>query len=154
VPATYYVDERPDCARWAVPLGTPAAGALHDDVAAGRLPAYAFVTPDACDDMHGAPPCPGDLVATGDRWLRTWLTQILAGPDYRAGRLAIVVTFDEGTGSDNHIPTVVVSPGTDHRVVSQPFTHCSLLRTTEDLLRLPPLGCAGSAVSLSPAFGL
>jgi phosphatidylinositol-3-phosphatase len=154
VPATYYVADRADCRRWAVPLGTTASGPLHDDVAAGALPAYAFVTPDACDDMHGAPPCRSGLVAAGDRWLRAWLPRILAGPDYRAGRLTVFVTWDEGTGADNHVPTLVISPATRHVSARQPFTHCSTLRTTEDLLGLPPLGCAATAPAMTGAFHL
>lgn len=154
VPATYYVDERSNCARWAVPLGTPQAGALHDDIAAGALPAFGFVSPDACHAMHGARPCRKDLVAEGDRWLRTWMTQLLAGPDYRAGRLVVIITWDKGTGTDNHVPTLVVSPTTDRIVADQPFTHCSTLRTVEELLRLPLLGCAAEADSMVTAFRL
>jgi hypothetical protein len=154
VPATYYLDDRADCARWAVPLGGPSGGALHDDVSAGTLPAFAFVTPDACDDMHGAGGCPGNLVGAGDRWLRTWLTQIMAGPDYRAGRLVVIITWDEGTGTDNHIPALVVAPTTVRIVSATAFTHCSVLRTAEELLRLPLLGCAAGAASMGPAFHL
>jgi phosphatidylinositol-3-phosphatase len=154
VPATYYLDERDDCARWSVPLGEPDNGALHDDVAADRLPAFGFVSPDACHDMHGAPPCPADRIATGDRWLRSWLPSILAGADYRAGRLAVIITWDEGTGTDNHIPTLVISPTTGHVAVDQAFTHCSTLRTTEELLGLPLLGCATDAPSMVPGFHL
>jgi len=150
VPATYYLDERADCARWAVPLDP----ALPRDLAAGRLPAFSFVTPDACDDMHGATGCPADLVATGDRWLQAWLPRILASPDYRAGRLLIVVTFDEGTDTDNHIPTIVIAPTVHGLSVGQPFTHCATLRLFEDRLSLPPLGCAASAASMTAAFGL
>ena len=154
VPATYYVDERSNCARWAVPLGTPQAGALHTDVAAGTLPTFGFVSPDACNDMHGAPPCRGDRLAAGDRWLRTWLSQIIAGPDYRSGRLVVIITWDEGTHSSNHIPTIVVSPTTDRIVADEPFTHCSTLRTIEDVLGLPLLGCAARATSMAEAFQL
>ena len=150
VPATYYLDERANCARWAVPLDP----ALPRDLAAGVLPAFSFVTPDACNDMHGADGCTDGLVATGDRWLQAWLPRILAGPDYRAGRLLIVVTFDEGTSTDNHIPTIVIAP-TIHQVsAGQPFTHCATLRMMEDRLSLPPLGCAASAASMTTAFGL
>jgi hypothetical protein len=154
VPATYYVGERDDCRRWAVPLGTTSAGALHDDVAAGTLPAYAFVSPDACDDMHGAPGCPRALVASGDRWLQSWLPQVMAGPDYRAGRLTVIITWDEGTSTSNHIPTIVINAGVHHVRASQPLTHCSTLRFTEEQLRLPLLGCASHAASLGPPFGL
>jgi phosphatidylinositol-3-phosphatase len=154
VPATYYIDGRQDCARWVVPMGDPHHGALHDDVAGGTLPAFGFVTPDACHDMHGAATCPADGVGTGDRWLRSWLPSILAGPDYRAGRLAIIITWDEGTSTDNHIPTLVISPTTRHTESDQAFTHCSTLRTIEELLRLPLLGCAAGAASMVAAFHL
>ena len=154
VPATYFLDVREDCARWAVPLGDPSAGALHDDVAAGALPAFGFVSPDACHDMHGAAGCPDGRVATGDRWLRAWLPQVLAGPDYRSGRLVVIITWDEGTSDDNHIPTLVISPTTRHVNADQPFTHCSTLRLMADLLRVPPLGCAASAPGMAAAFRL
>jgi hypothetical protein len=154
VPAAYYLDVRSDCRRWAVPLGSPRAGALHDDIAAGALPAFGFVTPEACNDMHGAPVCSGDLVGAGDRWLRTWIPQILAGPDYRSGRLTVIITWDEGNSSDNHIPTIVISPTTRHITSAARYTHCSTLRTVETLLRLPLLGCATTAPSMAASFRL
>ena len=154
VPPTYFRDASADCARWTIPLGRTTAGALHDDVAAGALPAYSFVSPDACDDMHGAANCPADLVAAGDRWLRAWLPQIIAGPDYRAGRLTVIVTWDEGTSTSNHIPTIVVGPGVRHLSTGRRLTHCSTLRFTEEQLRLPLLGCAATATSLGAAFGI
>jgi hypothetical protein len=154
VPATYYLNVRADCRRWAVPLGTPSAGALHDDVGAGALPAIGFVTPDACNDMHGAPVCSADLVMAGDRWLRTWIPQILAGPDYRSGRLTVIITWDEGNSSDNHIPTLLISPATRHVASAGRYTHCSTLRTIETLLRLPLLGCATTAPSMAASFRL
>jgi hypothetical protein len=154
VPATYYRDERGDCGRWAVPLGNGAGGALHDDIASGKLPAFSFVSPDACNDMHGAPGCSSNLVATGDRWLHTWLPQVMAGPDYRGGRLTVIVTWDEGTSTSNHIPTLVIAPAVRHTSSAQPLTHCSTLRFTEQQLSLPLLGCAASAESLGTAFGI
>jgi phosphatidylinositol-3-phosphatase len=154
VPATYYLNVRTDCRRWAVPLGGPGAGALHDDLAAAGLPAFGFITPDACNDMHGAPVCPLGHVNAGDQWLRTWIPQILAGPDYRAGRLTIIITWDEGTDSDNHIPTLVISPTTRRITSADPYTHCSTLRTVETVLGLAQLGCAAGASSMAAAFRL
>jgi phosphatidylinositol-3-phosphatase len=152
-PAPYYTGAT-RCRDWDLPLGTASAGALHDDVTAGSLPDYGFVTPNACDDMHGANVCGGDVIADGDRWLAGWLPQIMAGPDYREGRLVIVVTWDEGSRSSNHIPTVVVSPTAQGVQVTERVTHCGLLAMEEDLLRLPRLGCATSAPSPGPALGL
>ena len=153
-PAPYYVSERGRCPRWDVPLGSRSGGALHDDVAAGRLPAYAMATPNACDDMHGAAGCSGDSVRNGDDWMAGWLPQILAGPDYTAGRLVIIITWDEGNSTDNHIPTLVISPSTSHVAATRAYTQCSTLRTVEELLALPLLGCAADAPSLRPAFNL
>ena len=152
-PAPYYT-RTTRCQSWDLPLGTPSAGALHDDVTAGTLPDYAFVTPDACNDMHGADVCSGDLVATGDRWLASWLPQIMAGPDYRAGRLVVVITWDEGSRTSNHIPTLVVSPTAQGVTVADPVTHCGLLAMEQRLLDLPPLGCAVGAASPAHTLGL
>ncbi|WP_412740421.1 alkaline phosphatase family protein [Krasilnikovia sp. MM14-A1259] len=154
VPAAYYTLDRAECTKWAVPLGHPGAGALHSDVAAGTLPAFGLVSPDACHDMHGAAPCPLSRTANGDRWLRDWIPQILAGPDYRAGHLVVIITWDEGSDADNHIPTVVIAPGTSHVTADEAYTHCSTLRTVEDLLRLPALGCARTTHSMISAFRL
>lgn len=153
-PVPYYNSESKTCAAGQVDLGTPTRGALHDDVRAGRLPSYAFVTPNTCHDMHGAPPCPGRRIAGGDQWLAGWLPQILAGPDYRAGRLVIIITWDEGSPSSNHIPTFVLSPSSHAVSSAQAYDHCSTLRTAEDILRLAPLGCARSAASMVGEFGL
>ncbi|HEY0536430.1 MAG TPA: alkaline phosphatase family protein [Actinoplanes sp.] len=143
VPAAYYLDVRQACRKWAVPIS-----ALH-----GALPAFSFVSPDACHDMHGASGCSGDLIGAGDRWLQNWLPQIMAGPDYRAGRLTIIVTWDEGTSTSNHIPTLVMSSTIRHVAAGQPLNHCSTLRFTEEQLGLPLLGCAAVARSLGPSFG-
>jgi hypothetical protein len=153
-PASYYTGLRADCRSWQVPLGTLDSGALHDDVTAGTLPAYSFVTPNACNDMHGAAGCPGHHVAVGDAWAARWMPSILAGPDFRSGRLVVVITWDEGSGSDNHIPTLVLSTRTRHVNATTPGTHCSTLRTVEEILRLPLLGCATTATSMRSAFAL
>jgi hypothetical protein len=144
-PVPYYVSEAQRCEQWDVPMGTTTSGALHSDLAAGTLPAYSFLTPDACDDMHGGPGCPHNLIATGDAWLTRWMPQILAGPDYRAGRLIVILTWDEGSTTSNHIPTVVVAPSATHLVVARPMTHCSMLRLTEETLGVPLLRCAQGA---------
>jgi hypothetical protein len=150
----YYTSESASCSVGQVELGTTSQGALHDDLADGQLPAYALVTPNACHDMHGASSCPGTHVADGDRWLSQWIPRILTGADYRAGRLVVIITWDEGSRTDNHIPTIVISPTSRHLVAPQPYDHCSTLRTAEDLLHLSPLGCAQSAVSMVAGLNL
>jgi len=153
-PAPYYVSEAGRCRQWDVPLGSFTAGALHDDVTAGTLPAFSFVTPDACHDMHGAPSCEKDLIIAGDAWLAQWMPKILTSPDYTSGKLVIILTWDEGSETDNHIPTLVISPTTRRISAPDAFTHCSTLRTIEEILDLPLLGCAAQAQSMRPALKL
>jgi phospholipase C len=142
-PAAYYTGIRRACARWDVPL----SGLRLD-----RLPSFAFVTPNLCDDMHDC------SVSTGDTWLKRWVTRILASSAYVSGTTVLFVTFDEGSGSSNRVATVVVSPttapGTRARAA---FDHYSLLKTTEQLLGIPThLGHANdrSTRSMRPAFHL
>jgi phosphatidylinositol-3-phosphatase len=153
-PPAYYLSERGRCPTSDIPLGTPTHGALHRDVVAGRLPAYAFVSPNACHDMHGAPSCNRRMIENGDAWLAGWVPQILAGPDFRSGRLLIVITWDEGSKTSNHIPTLILSPRTRHITATAAYTHCSILATIEEVLRLPRLGCAATAATLTAAFRL
>jgi phospholipase C len=131
-------------------MGTASSGAFHNDVAAGTLPPFGFVTPNLCNDMHDC------SVATGDAYLANLVPTIIAGPDFQNGRLAIVITYDENGGaSGNQVYTSVISPFTAPGTQSATnFTHYSLLRATEEILGVPLLGGASSATSMRAAFGL
>src|SRR4051794_31641252 len=88
-------NQRRYCSRYDVPAGTSTYGPLHRDVVYGHLPNVGLLVPNLCHDAHDC------SLATADSWLRTWMRVIMAGPDYRAGHLAVVITFDEveGTGT-------------------------------------------------------
>ena len=146
-PQAYYADatDRAACQTDDVPLGTLRAGALVDDLDAGRLPTFSFVTPDLCHDTHDCD------VATGDAWLHDWVGLLVASPTYRAGRTAVFVVWDEPTP----MPLLVVGPGTPPGAKGGPsFDHLALLRTTEELLGLDVLPGAAAAPSMRPAFQL
>ncbi|HZO96920.1 MAG TPA: alkaline phosphatase family protein [Gaiellaceae bacterium] len=151
-PAPYYSGIRADCALWDVPMGTTAGGSFLADLDAGTLPAFAFVTPDLC---HGTHDCP---VATGDAWLQAWFAKILASPAYQAGDTVVFLTWDEDDGSAaNHVPLIVVSPSTVPGTRSPlPADHYALLKTTEQLLGLTPLGHAADPATptLTTTFNL
>lgn len=148
-PWAYFVDERPACARGMVPAGTPEGGPLAADVAAGRLPDVGMLIPNLDHDAHD-----GSL-AEADAWLRGWLPVLLAGPDFRAGRLAVVVTADENDGGgDNGVLTVVMAPGVRHRVVTAPLDHDALNGFLDQMAGAPPLRQAARAPSFAAAFGL
>ena len=150
-PETYYTRIRTACGSDNVPLGTTSSGAFLGALNAGTLPAFSFVTPNLCNDMHDC------SVATGDAWLQSWVPKITASPSYQAGYTVLFVTWDEDdSSSGNRVATLVVSPYTPAGTTSSvAFTHYSLLRTTEDLLGISThLGAAGSASSMRSAFGL
>ena len=137
-PQAYYTNLRGDCAGHNVLLGTPANISAR----------FTFVTPNLCSDMHDC------SVSTGDSWLAGFLPRLLGSSEYRAGKTAIFVTFDEGSGS-NQIVTIVVAPPVHAGARSATaYTHYSLLRTTEEMLGLALIGNARSATSLRACFGL
>jgi phosphatidylinositol-3-phosphatase len=151
--APYYTRETERCQSWQVPLGTPEAGALKEAVDAG-LPAFSLVVPNQCHDMHGGDGCTGDRVAEADRWLEEWLPSVLDGPDYTAGNLLVIITWDESANQDvNHIPTLVLHPDLAGTTVTSGRDHCSTLRTMADWLDTEPLGCAADAEPLVPEPG-
>jgi phosphatidylinositol-3-phosphatase len=144
-PAAYYVAIRTACDTNDVPL----EGFFDRDIAAGGLPSFSFVTPNLCNDTHDC------AVRVGDAWLATWVPKILAGPNYSSGNTLIVITWDEGEGSSNRVPTIVIGPSVPvGKLATQRFDHFALLRTTEDLLGLGHLQAAASAPSMVAAFGL
>ncbi|MDE2571224.1 MAG: phosphoesterase [bacterium] len=84
---------------------------LERDLASGDLPAFAFVVPDQCDDMHGlrGPNVPADCrsanvqrrIARGDRVAKRLVGEIEASPIWRAAaNAAIVITWDESDDSE------------------------------------------------------
>jgi acid phosphatase len=143
-PWAYFVDERAACAEHDVPLT-----GLADDVAAGRLPNAGMVIPDVCNDAHNC-----DL-ATADAWLDDSLGQVLDGPDWRSGHLAVVITADEDDHrQDNLVLTTVLHPGLQGREFRGALDHYSLTRLYDEVLGAPLLRNARSAASMADAFGL
>ncbi|HLJ09222.1 MAG TPA: alkaline phosphatase family protein [Acidimicrobiia bacterium] len=146
-PATYYDGggDHAACLADDVPLGSTTTGPLTADLDRGRLPSFALVVPDLCDDGHDCP------AATGDRWLAGWLPHILYSSAYRSGNTAVFVVWDEPTP----MPNIVISPTTPPGLVSSvAVNHYALLRTTEELLGLPLLGEAVTSPTLRPLFRL
>ena len=139
-PALYYPDVAADCASYDVPLADP------PDVSAP----FTFITPNLCNAMHSC------SVGIGDAWLSTWLPKILDSAQYRAGATAIFITWDEDDGSLlEPIPTLVIAPSVPAGFSDATrYDHYSLLRTTEEMLGLPPLGMAALASSMRPGLHL
>ncbi len=144
-PAAYYVggDDRTACAQDDVPF-TQFVVDLNS-----KLPSFAFITPDICNDMHSCP------VKTGDDWLRNVVGAITASPTYRAGSTAVFVVFDESDGAGTmpfYAVAPSIAPGT---LADQRLDHSALLAFTEDALGVVDhLGHPQGTADLAAAFGL
>ena len=147
-PAAYYPALGASCKANDVPMGSPKSGALATDIRNGALPTLSTVTPNVDDDMHDG------TVGQADSWLKQWLGIIAGGPDYRSGRLAVVVNWDEGDGDGNQsssAPLLLLSASTrPSTVLNQPLNDYSVLRTIDQISGLPPLAGAGGAASVLP----
>jgi phosphatidylinositol-3-phosphatase len=127
---------------------------LSGDLRHRRLPAFAFIVPNKCHDMHDCD------VATGDRFLGQLVPKVLRalGPHG-----FLVLTWDEGsTGAGccgvargGQIATVVAGPDVRRGArMRAPVDHYGVLRTIEDALGLGRLGAAADRRngSLRPLF--
>lgn len=109
---------------------------------ARRLPAYSFVAPNLCNDAHDCP------LSTANTFLQHWLPPLLQVPS-----TAVFVLFDEGKtsiGGGGRIEAFVAGTAVKRHVsVQQPVNHYTVLRTIEDLFRLPRLGASRTATPLT-----
>jgi phosphatidylinositol-3-phosphatase len=140
-PFLYYDDivHNPARCRRVVGFGT-----LTGDLRHGTLPAFSFITPNLCHDMHDCD------VATGDRFLSGLVPGLLRelGPHG-----FLVITWDEGSSNagccvDAHggrIATIVAGPDVRRGARSgRAVDHYGVLRTIENALGLAPLGGAAA----------
>jgi hypothetical protein len=139
----------PSRCRRRVPL-TRLAGDLRHD----RLPDFAFIAPDLCNDTHDCP------VRTGDQFLARLVPGLLPalGPHG-----FLIITYDEGSSDagccggshGGRIATVVAGPDVRRGArMTQPIDHYGVLASIEDAFGLPHLGAAGDPRhgSLGPLF--
>ena len=106
-PWVYFRAEHADCMRYDQPVA-----ALDAAIRTGRLPNAGMVVPNQCHNAHDC-----DL-SQADAWFAGYMRKIFAGPDWRSGHLAVVLTADEDDHSqDNKILTVVVHPSQHAHVV-------------------------------------
>ena len=144
-PWTYFPSEAASCRAHDVPAGTTSGGALFADVRTGTLPDVGLVTPNLLHDGHDGTP------AQADSWLRSWIPVLVSGPDWRSGRLAIVVVFDEGETTEQ-VPFVFMAPGLSGVKISAAADQYALTRLIDKVIGAPPLRQAGRAADVAPTL--
>jgi hypothetical protein len=113
------------------------------DLANDRLPNYAFIVPNLCDDAHDEHRDPNCSLRAADAWLRTQMGPLIASPTFQHDGL-LIITFDEADKDDarfggGQIPWIVVSPRVKRGYRSTTrYQHESTLR-----LSLEALGVTG-----------
>jgi len=104
-PFPYVAEIQDDAAQFAkqVPIEQ-----LFGDLGSGNVPAFSYIVPDQCRDMHGIgnvlAPCGGvndtddNDVKRGDDETGWLVNGILGSRGWQSGRNAIFIVFDEGNG--------------------------------------------------------
>ncbi len=102
-------------------------------------PNFSFITPTLCNDGHDC------VNSTVDSWARTNVQKVLASADYKAGKVAVFIWYDE----DSPVPNMQIAP----TARPGPFStsgigYASTLKAWESMLGLPCLANACSAPDL------
>jgi hypothetical protein len=135
------------CERGIVPFS-----ALYDDLAAGALPNFIFITPNLCNSAHD---CDLDVA---DQWLSNLMLSLQPALDATGEPYLIVLTFEEGQGNHSccglpaeaggRVATVLISPQVKNGFEDDtPYSHYSLLKTIAEAWGLPYLGHAADELT-------
>jgi hypothetical protein len=143
----------PDCASVMRPFTE-----LANDITNNTLAHYNFITPNICHDGHDSCPPTNNPILQTDDWLSANLPTILNSSAYQNNGL-IIITWDEGAGSDGPIGMIVLSqfakgalgpPGYNNAIH---YTHSATLRTLQKIFGVGPLlGGAANVIDLSDLF--
>jgi phosphatidylinositol-3-phosphatase len=136
---------------------------LYADLKAGRVPDFAFIAPNQCNDQHGRSNgtafCNTDaddngtqvglnpsLILQGDLSVQRIVTAIKASPVWWSSRSAIVILWDENdysTHTYNQVVFIVDTNYGPHQIQSSRFyDHYSLTKTLDATFGLPCLNHA------------
>ncbi|KAJ3012078.1 UNVERIFIED_CONTAM: hypothetical protein HDU68_001391 [Siphonaria sp. JEL0065] len=119
---------------------------LDADASSGKLPNYAFFTPDLYNDGHDT------SIPYTSSWLQGFLEPKLTNPAY-ANTLFHIVFDESATYSPNQIYSVFVGAGvTAGAVDNTQYDHYSGLATVESIFGLGNLGLSDASAKVIP-FG-
>ncbi|NOU74189.1 acid phosphatase [Paenibacillus sp. LMG 31458] len=98
-----------------------------------KLPTVSFVIPNLDNDMHDG------TILDADDWLKKHIGPYVTWA--QSHNSLLILTWDEDDNSkDNHIPTIFVGPMIKPAKYDQHITHLNVLRTLEEMYKLPYLG--------------
>lgn len=177
-PSLFYSDiPLAECQARDLPVAslTAQSGALWNDLQAQTLPSVSWVSPNTADDGDAAGSSTASLAAA-DSWLAGFLATVQQSASYQAGNTLVLVTYDEGSGTDAttgedctnqtmdlpiingisshqdscHVPLFVIYPYTAAGTSDNTFfDHYSLTKTVEDIFGMPYLAHAADPQTTS-----
>jgi hypothetical protein len=115
---------------------------FQTDESSGQLPAFMFYAPNSTYDGHSGT---NEQV---DNYLKNLVPNVLASRWYSEGG-TVIITWDESKG-EGKIPTVVLKGRGSGKALTARGNHYGTLSTIEGLYRLPLLGNAVGAATLTP----
>ena len=145
---------------------------FNQDIQSATIPNFVWITPDACSDMHGIsqsaaqligiPDCAtyDGLIARGDNFIHTVVSEIMNSPSWKAGSAIVIVWDENDAGSSGccnspvglnsatlggaNVPLIVITSNGPHPTVlsDTSYNHYSLLATIEHIWGL---GCLANA---------
>ena len=126
---------------------TELRGDMHKNVISN----YVFITPNLCNDMHGAVRCETrDPVKRGDDWLKMELPPIIEWA--RKNKGVIFITWDEGDRTKK-MPFIAIGSGVKAGYSSYVlYDHGSMLKSIEMIFGLPLLRTVVEDNDLSDLF--
>jgi phospholipase C len=176
-PILFYPDDASRCPAddIAIPSLTATSGPFYTDLQNQTLPSFSWVTPGEANDGEGSGTKAQEIQAA-DTFLSKFVPLVTSSPSYQAGTTLLLITYDEGSGSDStvgedctnksldlpvtsgvsahqdscHVPLFVVYPYTRAGATnSNFFDHYSITRTVEKMFGLTFLAHAGDAQTLA-----
>jgi hypothetical protein len=134
------------CAAHSKPYSSFAA-----DLAANNMADYVFITPNLCNDMHGATGCPNsNTIRSGDDWLKAELPRIITWANLHSS--AIFITWDEGSATTK-MAFLAVGPNVKANYTgSVSYDHGSIIKSVEEILGLPLLSTVSGKNDLKDLF--
>jgi hypothetical protein len=125
---------------------------LATDLANGNAPAYSFIVPVLCNDMHD--PCAplNDPVAQGDAWLKMAVPIITGSSAFASS--ALFITWDYNNQNTSPIGMIVVSPfAKPGHSNTTAYDASSTMLTFQEILGVTPaMRNAATATDLSDLF--
>jgi len=113
---------------------------FNQDLAANRLPQWMFITPNMTNDGHDT-----DVTFAG-KWMKNWLTPLLANSNFNTPKTLILLTFDENEGGEaaNRIRSILIGGAVTKSLVgtidNNFYTHYSIISAAEANWGLHTLG--------------